>query len=74
MEVLNQLFSNRIDYINALRTAQEMPIAPPPDPGNSTKFKFNGKLIVRILTAAGIFYVGYLIYKSFTIEPFDEEE
>lgn len=74
MEVLNQILSNRIDYINALRTAQEMPIAPPPDPGNRPKFKFNGKLIVRILTAAGILYVGYQIYKSLTSEPLDEEE
>ena len=74
MEVLNQLLSNRIDYLNALRHAQEMPVAPPPVPGNGPKFKFNGKLIVSILTAAGIFYIGYQIYKSLTIEPLDEEE
>ena len=74
MEVLNQLLSNRIDYLNALRNAQQMPVAPPPDPGNGPKFNFNGKLIARILMAAGILYVGYQIYRSLTREPLDEEE
>jgi hypothetical protein len=73
MEILNQLLSNQTDYLNALRHAQQMP-APPPDPGNGPKFKFNGKLIMRIITAAGIFYIGYQIYKSITREPLDEED
>lgn len=74
MEILNQLLSNRVDYLNALRHAQQMPVTPPPDPGNGPKFNLNGKLIIRILTAAGILYVGYQIYKSLTSEPLDEEE
>jgi hypothetical protein len=51
-----------------------MPVAPPPNPGNGPKFNFNGKLIVRIIMAAGILYMGYQIYKSLTREPLDEEE
>lgn len=74
MEVINLLVSDRIDYLNALRHAQEMPVAPPPDPGNGPKFNFNGKLIARILMAAGILYVGYQIYRSLTREPLDDEE
>jgi hypothetical protein len=74
MEVLNQLLSNQADYLNALRHAQQMLVAPPPDPGNGPKFNFNGKLIARILMAAGILYVGYQIYRSLTREPLDEEE
>lgn len=74
MEVLNQLLSNRIDYLHALRHAQQMPVSPPPDPGNGPKFNFNGKFIARILMAAGILYIGYQIYKSLTIEPLDDED
>jgi hypothetical protein len=74
MEILNQLLSNQADYLNALRNAQQIPVAPPPDPGNGPKFNFNGKLIARILMAAGILYVGYQIYRSHTREPLDEEE
>lgn len=74
MEVINQLLSNRIDYLNALRHAQEMPVAPPPNPGNGPKFKINGKHIVSILIVAGIFYLGYTICKSNKSESIDEEE
>lgn len=74
MEILNQLLTNRVDYLNALRHAQQMPVAPTPDPSNGPKFNLNGKLIIRILTAAGILYVAYQIYKFLTSEPLDEEE
>jgi len=39
---------NRIDYLNALRHAQEMPVAPPPVPGNGPKFNLNGKLLMIV--------------------------
>ena len=74
MEILNQLLSNRVDYLNALRHAQQMPVTPPTDPGNGPKFKINGKHIVSILIVAGIFCVGYTIYKSNKSESIDEEE
>ena len=74
MEILNQLLSNRVDYLNALRHSQQMPVTPQPDPGNGPKFNLNGKLIIRVLTAVGILYVGYQIYKSLISEPLEEEE
>lgn len=74
MEILNQLLSNQADYFNALRHAQQMPVAPPPDTGNNSKFKINGKLVVRVIIAAGIFLIGYQIYKRLMSEPSDEEE
>lgn len=74
MEVLNQLLSKRMDYLHALRHAQKMPVAPPPDPGNRPKFKFNGKQILRTLIAAGIFYMGYQIYRSLIKDPLNDEE
>ena len=73
MEILNQLLSNRTDYLNALRHAQQMPVAPPPDTGNNSKFKVNGKLVVRVIIAAGIFYLGSQIYKRMMGETSDEE-
>jgi hypothetical protein len=74
MEILNQLLSNQADYLNALRHAQQMPVAPPPDPGNNPKFNLNGKIIIRLLTAAGIFYIGYKLYKSLATDPSANED
>ena len=44
-----------------VRHAQQMPKALPPDSGNDPKFRFNGKIIVQLLAAAGIIYIGYHI-------------
>ena len=74
MEILNQLLSNQVEYLNALRHAQQMPNALPPDSGNDPKFRFNGKIIVQLLAAAGIIYIGYQIYKSLTTDPSDNED
>ena len=74
MEILNQLLSNQVEYLNALRHAQQMPNALPPDSGNDPKFRFNGKIIVQLLAAAGIIYIGYQIYKSLTTYPSDNED
>jgi len=74
MEILNQLLSNQVEYLNALRHAQQMPNALPPDSGNDPKFRFNGKIIVQLLAAAGIIYIGYQIYRSLTTDPSDNED
>jgi hypothetical protein len=74
MEILNQLLSNQVEYLNALRHAQQMPNALPPDSGNDPKFRFNGKIIVQLLAAAGIIYIGYQIYRSLTTDPSDTED
>lgn len=74
MEILNQLFSNQDDYLYALRHAQQMPNALPPNSGNDPKFKFNGKIIVGLITAAGIFYIGYQVYKRLTKDPSENED
>ncbi len=73
MEILNQLLSSQIDYLNALRHAQEMPPASPPDSGNGIKFKINGKFLVRVLTVVGIIYFGFQIYKFHIRESIEEE-
>ena len=64
MEILNQLLSNQADYLNALRHAQQMPVSPTPNTGGTTKFKVNGKHVILVAAAVGIFYLGYRIYKS----------
>ncbi len=74
MEILNQLLSNQVEYLNALRHAQQMPNALPPDSGNDPKFRFNGKIIVQLLAAAGIIYISYQIYRSLTTDPSDNED
>ncbi len=74
MEILNQLLSNQTDYLNALRHAQEMPNPVPSDSGNAPKFKFNGKILIQFLIAAGIICIGYQIYKSLTTNPLDNED
>lgn len=74
MEILNQLLSNQTDYLNALRHAQQMPVAPPSDSGNEPKFKFNGKIIVQLLAAAGIIYIGYQVYKCTKTNPSDNDD
>jgi hypothetical protein len=74
MEILNQLLSNQVEYLNALRHAQQMPTALSPDSGNDPKFRFNGKIIVRFLAAACIFYIGYQVYKITKTNPSDNED
>ena len=74
MEILNQLLSNQVEYLNALRNAQQMPTALPPDSGNDPKFRFNGKIIVQLLAAAGIIYIGYQVYKCTKTNPSDNDD
>ena len=74
MEILNQLLSNQVEYLNALRHAQQMPTALPPDSGNVPKFRFKGKIIVQLLAAAGIIYIGYQVYKITKTNPSDNED
>jgi hypothetical protein len=74
MEILNQLLSNQVEYLNALRHAQQMPNALPPDSGNDPKFRFNGKIIVQLLAVAGIIYIGYQVYKCTKTNPSDNED
>ena len=64
MEILNQLLSNRTDYLNALRHAQQMPDSPTPDTGYIPKFKISGKHVIILAAAAGILYLGYRFYMS----------
>lgn len=74
MEILNQLLSNQTDYLNALRHAQQMPTAAPSHSGTEPKFKINGKIILRLFLAAGIFFIGYRVYKNLTTDPSDNED
>ena len=74
MEILNQLLSNQADYLNALRHAQQMPISPTLDTGDSPKFKVNGKLLIQVVAAAGILYLVYRIYRSMARELSQDEE
>lgn len=74
MEILNQLLSNQADYLNALRHAQQMPAAPPPNSGNEPKFKITGKHIIIFALAAGILYLGYRFYISRARELSNKEE
>ena len=74
MEILNQLLSNQADYLNALRHAQQMSAASPPNSGNEPKFKFNGKMIVGLLAGAVIVYIGYHVYRRLTSDPLYNED
>jgi hypothetical protein len=67
MEILNQLLSNHADYLNALRHAQQMPLATPPSAtmsSSTTKFNINSKLILRFVMVVGAIYLAYQAYKS----------
>lgn len=74
MEILNQLLSNQDNYLNALRHAQQIPNALPTDSGNDSKFRFNEKIIVQLLAAAGIIYIGYKVYKCTKMNPSDNDD
>ena len=74
MEILNQLLSNQVEYLNALRHAQQMPTALPPNSGNDPKFRFNGKILVQFLIVAGIIYIGYQVYKCTKTNPSDNDD
>jgi hypothetical protein len=74
MEILNQLLSNQVEYLNALRHAQQMPTALPPNSGNDPKFRFNGKIIIQLLAVAGIIYIGYQVYKCTKKNPSDNDD
>ena len=74
MEILNQLLSNRTDYLNALRNAQQIPVSATSDVGDTPKFKVNGKHVIIVAAAVGIFYLGYRIYKSLEKELSNEDE
>lgn len=74
MEVLNQLLSNHADYLNALRHAQQMPISPTLDTGDSPKFKVNGKLLIQVVAVAGILYLVYRTCRSMARELSQDEE
>ena len=74
MEILNQLLSNQVEYLNALRHAQQMPTALPPDSGNDPKFRFNGQIMVLLLAAAGIMYIVYQVYKCTKTNPSDNDD
>lgn len=74
MEILNQLLSNRTDYLNALRNAQQMPVAPQLDSGDGPKFKIKGKFIVQVLVATCVIYVGYRLCINWINDPSDNDE
>ena len=73
MEILNQLLSNRTDYLNALRNAQQMPVAPQPDSGDEPKFKIKGKFFVQVLVAACVIYFGYRLCINWINDPSDND-
>jgi hypothetical protein len=74
MEILNQLLSNQVEYLNALRHAQQMPTALPPNSGNDPKFRFNGKILVQFLIVSGIICIGYQVYKHTKTNPSDNDD